>query len=150
MTDLSKLTLTELDAHKRNNTRALDAYTEQNEAIVAEIERRKSEPDWEAWEPKWQAFRKAMEWEEGRMHLAYGQRCIRALIAAHNTPLAGEDGGWTYWERGVRPAPEGVSQMTHEVQFFYNHNGGEKWEWAAVVGSPCWDAPRYRYRPRQS
>ena len=129
MTDLSKHTLAELEA---------------------EIERRKSEPDWAAWEPKWQTFCEMLGWpkqwntEGKRFHL-------RALIATHNTPLTGEwpnkvyrkaeVSEWTEWDHSVA-VPVGVSSETHEVEFYDRG-------WVSVFTEPTWTAPRYRYRPRQ-
>ena len=129
MTDPSKLTLAELEA--------------QREAVNAEIEHRKTEraePDYAAWEPKWQAFQKAIGFGKAPSYRIDG---IRALIAAHNTPLAGE---WTLWEHGM-PVPEGVSLASHEIEFRYSLID----EWQSVgAANPSWIHNYYRYRPRQS
>ena len=141
MTDLSKLTLTELDAHKRNNTRALDAYTEQNEAIVAEIERRKAEPDWAAWEAKWQAFCGLVDWISPAAVSKH--QYIRALFAAHNTPLAGEWVEYSPEKNGFPPMK--VSIKSHEIERM------DEGVWFRLSNQPSWWAGfRYRYRPRQS
>ena len=150
MTDFSNMTPADLEASKCINIQAIDRYDAhivdlewRNQAIDAEIERRKAEPDHAAWEPKWQAFRKAMRWpdftafEEKRE-----QQYIRASIAAHNTQLAGE---WTEWKRGM-PMPEGVTLETHEINVFHDL----KKSWVNMVSEPTWKADLYRYRPRQS
>lgn len=120
MTDLSKCTLAELEA---------------------EIERRKAEPDYAAWEPKFQAFREVMD-----CTLAFTKNhYIRALIAAHNTPLAGEDDGWTEWLKGMA-VPSNVSLETHDIQFWLGVDG--------ISWAECWDLSWthscYRYRPKQT
>ena len=140
MKDLSNMTLADLDHVLKSNNRIIAEYGEQNKAIVAEIERRKAEPDWDAWEPKWQAFRDVMKWNDAPYPFAR-EKYIRALIAAHNTPLVGE---WTEWKRGM-PMPEGVTLETHEINVFHDL----KKSWVNMVSEPTWKADLYRYRPRQ-
>ena len=90
MTDLSNMTSDELEAFRKENTDMIGRCQKLNDETDAEIERRKAEPDYAAWEPKWQAFREAMEWDDNDSYArAYKRAYIRALIAAHNTPLAG-------------------------------------------------------------
>lgn len=149
MTDLSNMTLAELEHLRASNERALAAYKAssnhreaENKEIDAEIERRKAEPDWEAWEPKWQAFRKVMGWGKWWDSVQGERDYIRALIAAHNTPLAGE---WIEWEHGMG-VPEGVSLETHEIAVFHDSTQ----EWVNLTTKPTWEGDRYRCRPRQS
>lgn len=114
--------------------------TDLSKHTLAEIERRKSEPDWAAWEPKLDAFCASF----GGISLgSSGKRLfIRALIAAHNTPLAGE---WTEWFREILQ-PANVSLETHEIEVFIPADQ----KWLPMCTRPSWFSDRYRYRPRQS
>jgi hypothetical protein len=132
MTDLSKLTLAMLKT--------------QSDAVNAEIERRKAEPDWEAWEPKWQAFNDVMGFQcSDAWGRTWKQLYLRALIAAHNAPLAGEDEDWTEYQPKRCAGPHGISTKTHEIQIYIG-----EWEPWAPLDEPTWTSPLYRYRPKQT
>ena len=141
MTDLSKLTLTELEAELCDQAWKHNDAGKAIDAVNAEIERRKSEPDWAAWEPKWQAFREALKISGMSYNLHEKKDAIRALIAAHNTPLAG---GWmVYQPVEASVGPEGVSIQTHEIENFV------RGKWKPFSLEPIWNLLLYRYRPRQ-
>lgn len=103
MTDLSNMTLSHLEAEVKQGKMRRDNLDLQIMNLDAEIERRKAEPDWAAWEPKRKAFNAAINSVPPNMNTAH-QRQILGLIAAHNTPLAGDE--WIPWAGGECPVPE--------------------------------------------
>ncbi|MCR4297229.1 MAG: hypothetical protein NUV75_00540 [Gallionella sp.] len=133
MTDLSNMTLAELENFKCGNTEAIGIWQKHNEEIDAEIERRKSEPDYAAWEPKWQAFREEMGWQDTMLSFTK-EHYIRALFAAHNTPLAGED--WIPWAGGECPVHQdalvdlelrsGDFKRSIRAKIWYWYHAGER------------------------